>query len=270
MANRNISILHIGIVLCLLHLCISCENNPDVGLYKFSWTCDDGDRPFIIYRPDSSFIDTTHIPGIPFYEADVSNLWCHDSSQLELSHEGDSCCEFQYVYPLYVHRPTGRTDTLYLGYYRTQTELSFGHVHRECFLDNWIILECRLPGRILGYAHLFDEAYRSVPIDKLHLGSYTFKGQRLIFESKDFDYWIINRLTTDLYGPLTEKELIKQLKELRVPLPIKLKSSYFPYRKHYKDGKTLPFPDTLYKKGFFGRYFPEGEKVETKVIPAIK
>ena len=266
MINLNRIIPHIGTVLLLFLMCVSCETGPDVGLYKFAWTNDNGDRPFMIYRPDSSFIDTTHIPGTPFYEADVCNLWCLDSTKLELSHEGDSSCEFQYIYPLYVHRPTGRTDTLYLGYYRTQTELCFGHVHRECFLDNWIILECRLPGRILGYTHLFDESYREIPIDKLYLGSYTYEGQRLIFESEDFDYWIINRLATDLFGPLTEKQLVKYLSELRMPLPVELKSSYFPYSKHQKNGETLPFPDSLYKKSFFFRYFPAGEKVKPKEV----
>jgi len=268
MINSNRIIPHIGIMLLLFLMCISCETGPDVGLFKFAWTYDDGNRAFVIYRPDSSFIDNTHIAGTPFYEADVCNLWCLDSTKLELSHKGDSSCEFQYIYPLYVHRPTGRTDTLYLGYYRTQTELCFGHVHRECFLDNWIILECRLPGRILGYTHLFDESYREIPIDKLYLGSYTYEGQRLIFESEDFDYWIINRLTTDLFGPLTEKQLVKYLNELKIPLPVELKSSYFPYSKHQKNGETLPFPDSLYKKSFFFRYFPAGEEVKTKVIAA--
>lgn len=267
MVGRKISFQYIRFFFCLLPLCISCEDSPDIGLYKFAWTYDDGYRPFVIYRPDSSLIDTTHTPGTPFYEADANNLWCLDSLRLRLSHEGDTSSNCQFIYPLYVHRPTGRTDSLYLRYYETQSVLDFGHIHRECFLDKWIILECRLPGRILGYTHLFDETYRNVPIDELHLGSYTYKGQRLIFESNDFDYWIINRLTTDLYGPLTENELIMQLKELRVPLPVKLKSSYFPYRKHQRNGEILPFPDSLYKKGLFWRHFPEGEKVETKIVP---
>ena len=254
------------VVLFLLLLFESCETGPSVGLYKFAWTYDDGERPFEIYRPDFSLIDTTHIPGTPFYDAGTHNLWCRDSTKLRMSHEGDLSDDFKYIFPLYVHRPFSRTDTLFMGYYRTRMTLPFGHIHRECFMDRWIILECRLPGRILGYTHLFDEAYRKIPIDNLCERSYTYEGQRLIFESDNFDYWVINRMTTDLYGPLTEKELVKQLKILNVPLPVKLKSSSFPYQKNYKDGRFIEFPDSLYSHGILGRHFPHGKKVKSKII----
>ena len=267
MRNIKSFFLYMGIIFCLLPLCISCEKGPDIGLYKFAWTDDNGYRPFEVYRPDSSFIDTTHIIGTPFYDLSTHNLWCLDPSKLVLSHDADSSIEFQQIYPFYVHRPTGKIDTLYHGYYWLTATIDFGHVHRECFLDKWIILECRLPGRILGYSYLFDESYRGIPIDNLYEGSYTFEGQKLIFESKDFDYWVINRLTTDLYGPLTEKQLIKQIKALEIPLPVKLESSYFPYRKHLFNGEILPLPDSLYDNPkAFTREYPHGDKVRAKVI----
>lgn len=260
-------ILQLGTILYILTTCICCESGPEVGLYSFDFITDEGDRIFKIYRPDSSFIDTTHIPGTPFYDAGTHNLWCLDSSGLRMSHDGDSTEEFQYIYPLYVHRPSNRTDTLYLPYYRIAKYLNFGHVHRELFLDKWIILECRLPGRILGYSHLFDEEYKDWPLDNLIERSYTYEGQRLIFESEDFDFWVINRLTTDLYGPLTEKELVTQLKKLEIPLPVELKSSYFPYKKHRdKTGSIISFPDSMYTHFLIFRYWPHGEKVKPKMI----
>ena len=260
--------LQLGTILCMLTTCISCESGPEVGLYTFDYITNDGDILFKIYRPDSSFIDTTHIQGTPFYDAGKHNLWCLDSSKLRLSHEGDSDREYRYIYPLYVHRPSNRTDTLYFPYYRIANILNFGHVHRELFLDKWIILECRLPGRILGYSHLFDEEYRNMPLDDLWEGSYTYEGQRLIFESEDFDFWVINRLTTDLYGPLTEKELVTQLKKLEIPLPVELKSSYFPYKRHREKETRIPisFPDSMYTNFLFFRYWPHGEKVKPKKI----
>ena len=267
MYNVKTLFFFIGIVFCLLPLCISCEKGPDVGLYKFAWTSDDGYRPFVVYRPDSSFIDTTHIIGTPFYDLSTHNLWCLDPSKLVLSHDADSSIEFRHIYPFYVHRPTGKTDTLYHGYYRLTATIDFGHVHRECFLARWIILECRLPGRILGYSHLYDESYNDIPIDDLGLASYTFEGQKRIFKSKNFDYWIINRLSTDLYGPFTVKQLVKQLKQLNIPLPVRLESSYFPYRKHYANGETYPFPDSLYDNPkAFSREYPHGDKVNAKII----
>ena len=141
-------------------------------------------------------------------------------------------------------------------------------MHRERFLDKWIVLECRLPGRILGYNHLFDETDKDTPLDNLSEGSYDYEGQRLIFESEDFDYWVVNRLTTDLYGPLTEEELLAQLKTLKIPLPVKLKSSYFPYKRHREKGtgNIILFPDSMYTRSIFGRVWPHGKEVEPKII----
>lgn len=259
--------LHIGLILHLVLLCISCETDPSVGLYQFAWTDDDGYRHFMIYRPDSSLIDTTHIAGTAFLDAG-HNLWCLDSTELRMSHDGDFSKEYQNIYPLYVHRPSGRTDTLFLSHTWHAIGLDFGHVHRELFLDKWIILECRLPGRILGYSHLFDDTDRDTPLDDLSEGSYTYEGQRLIFESKNFDYWVINRLTTDLYGPFTEEELVTQLKTLEITLPVKLKSSYFPYKRHREKGtgKIISFPDSMYTYSIFGRVWPHGKEVEPKTI----
>lgn len=259
---------HIGAVLQLILICISCETDPSVGLYQFGWTDDDGYRTFYIYRPDSSFIDTTHVPETAFYDACAHNLWCLDSSMLQKSHDGDSDRAYHHIYPLFVHRPSGRVDTLYNPFIYHACGLNFGHVHRECFLDKWIILECRLPGRILGYFHLFDDTYRDMPLDNLSEGSYTYEGQRLIFESKDFDYWVVNRMTTDLYGPLTEKELLAQLKALDVPLPVELKSSYFPYKRHREKGtgNIIDFPNYMYTRCLFWRVWPHGQEVEPKKI----
>ena len=262
------NLFHITAALYMSLACISCETGPEVGLYQFDWVDDDGYRTFYIYRPDSSLIDTTHITGAAFLDAGTHNLWCLDSADLIMLHEGDSSSEFRDIYPLYVHRPTGRTDTLFLSHQWRANYLDFGHVHRELFLDKWIVLECRLPGRILGYNHLFDETDRDVPLDNLSEGSYDYEGQRLIFESKDFDFWVINRLTTDLYGPLTEEELVIQLKALDVPLPVELKSSYFPYKRHRikGTGDIVHFPDSMYTYSIFGRVWPHGKEVEPKII----
>lgn len=258
---------HLGVIFALITECMSCAESPDVGgLYYFGWNSDRGHTPFYIRRPDSSDIDTLHITGTAFYEADAHNLWCLDSTQLRLSND-DNPYISKILYPLFIHRASSRTDTLFLPLaIHSRNSLDFGHIHRECFLDEWVILECRLPGRILGYNYLFDEAYRGVPLDELDMSLYTYEGQRQIFESDDFDYWLINRMTTDLYGPLSEENLVDRMKELEVPLPVTLKSMYFSYEQNHKDGEYIPFPDSMYTHFLILRFYPHGEKAKPKEI----
>jgi len=258
--------LRIGVFLSLIAECMSCSEIPDDGsFFYFGWYDDHGHTPFMIHRPDSSYIDTLHITGTAFYQVDAHNLWCLDSTQLRLSND-DNPYISKLLYPLFIHRASNRIDTLFLPLTYWGDELDFGHIHRECFLDEWIILECRLPGRILGYNYLFDETYRGVPLDELDMSLYTYVGQRQIFESVDFDYWLIHRTSTDLYGPLSEENLVDRMRALGVSLPVTLKSTYFSYEQNHKDGEHIRFPDSMYTHFLILRFVPHADEARPKEI----
>ena len=259
MYNIKIVFLHMGIIFCLLPICISCEEGPEIGLYGWDYSHHTGNVRYLLIFPDSILIEPIQSSTKTYYDFQ-ENLWCLDSVSHVLEQESLS----RPLFCILVHRPLGRTDTLYSA----SPYINFGHIHRECFMDKWIIIECRLPGRILGYSYLCDKAWRETPVDKLTLENYTYEGQTRIFKSNNFDYWVINRLTTDFYGPLTVKQLVKQLKELKIPFPVKLESSRSCYAlERLNNGDFNNFPDSLYDNPkAFTRECPHGDKVRAKVI----
>ena len=261
MYNVKILFFHIGIVFCLLPLFISCEEyeRPKYGLYGWEYSHYTGNVRYLLIFPDS-FLNEPVQSSAKKYYGFQENLWCLDS----VSHVLWQDILSRPLFSILVHRSSGRTDTLYSA----SQYINFGHIHRECFMDKWIIIECRLPGRILGYSYLCDKAWREKPVDNLKLENYTYEGQKRIFKSKNFDYWIINRLSTDLYGPFTVKQLVKQLKQLKIPLPVRLESSRFCYAlERLKNGDINPFPDSLYDYPKAPiREYPHGDKVNAKII----
>ena len=103
-------------------------------------------------------------------------------------------------------------------------------------------METKLPGEILGKKHISD--FNDIGDDTLlyDLAYYTYEGQEKVFESELSHFWIANSSTTDLYGPLTEEELVVQLEQLGVRLPIKLKN---PYDRYVYPKKHIVFIDTI-------------------------
>lgn len=131
------------------------------------------------------------------------------------------------IYPLYVHRFSGRVDTLYAA--KRETLYSIGYIQRVHYGKKWLVIEVKDIFRTLGYQHLAGEEYKKYNRDCLNLSCYTYEGQRIFFDSDSSDFWIVNRYVTHMYGPLTEAELRTQLKRLHISLPLTLEGMYDRY-----------------------------------------
>ena len=189
------------------------------------------------------------------------NLWCRDAKGLHTSTaDTKSNPELYPMRPLHVHRPSGRIDTLYCTSYQAMPSdkvvlyspstgigaIPIGYIHRMREVKNLIVMETKLPGEILGNRYFSD--YMNPRGDSLQytLDYYTYKGQEKVFESEVSHFWIANKRTTDLYGPMTEKELALTLERSGIRLPLKLKNPYDRYvypRSHtvYIDSVSFQF-----------------------------
>lgn len=194
-----------------------------------------------IYHQDSAMI--TH-PGHPVRICNAENLYRPDSAEAKvepfLTEEG-AC-------PVAVHRYQGRVDTLYTAFHG---HAGVGYVSRWRKTGDWIVVECKVPGEIMehdclaGYGVAVNRTDTCPPI-RLALEDYSYKGQTAVFESKMVHYWIAGRKTADLYGPLTEQELVVQAKILGIRLPIKLDGNYDRYVRNYsheKEPKAFSWPN---------------------------
>ena len=114
-----------------------------------------------------------------------------------------------------------------------------GYISRDYTSKKWIVMECKIPGEILGHDHLselaLEQGYDTLPAYRLPMHAYTYTGQKIVFESNQVHYWIASRKTADLYGPCSEKELIRQMKGLGIPLPIELDGNYDRYTRNDTD-----------------------------------
>ena len=245
-----------GVCFFLLLSCLGGTDNQDVGLITMDIEVQHGDGwYFKILRPDISFIDSTITPGMPYYGLWPVNLWgLRDSMTPSVADRA--------VYPIYVHRPSGRTDTLHEHIIHSATIPYIGVIRRRCKTDSCYVFETVFPGKVLGRSFIVDEACDSDCSDYYSLNVYSYEGQKKVFESKQFHYWIINRFTTDWYGPLTEQELTLQLKELGIPLPLTLKNIHSPYvMPNMVNGD---FADIPVPKHFM--YWPHDKKHGDKII----
>ena len=213
-----------GVSLLMLLSCVSGLDNQETGLiamdidieYGNGWYCK-------ICRPDSCFIDTTITREMPYHDLRPINLWGMTDS-LAFSVTPKSA-----MYPIYVHRPSGQTDTLHESIIHSAVTVYIGVIRRRCKMDSCIVLETVFPGKVLGRSYLVDENLESDYSDYYPLRAYSYEGQKKIFESRQFHYWILKRFTTDWYGPMTEQELTLQLKDMGIPLPLTLKDLNSPY-----------------------------------------
>ncbi|MCR4921727.1 MAG: hypothetical protein K5945_08500 [Bacteroidaceae bacterium] len=172
------------------------------------------------------------------------NLWCRDAKGLHTSTaDTKSNPELYPMRPLPVHRPSGRIDTLcYTNYNVTPSDkvvlydppagtgpIPIGYIHRMREIKHLIVMETKLPGEILGHMYLSIEENQKEDSLAYSLSDYTYEGQEKVFESEMSHYWIANKRTTDLYGPMTEKELALTLERSGIRLPLKLKNPYDRY-----------------------------------------
>ncbi len=238
------------------------DDRPKNGLYRFyeDETWGDG-RELQLYRPDSSFIDTTYIPGACFYPASC-NMWCLDKDSL-ISYSNDSDYCYRTLYPVYVHRASGRIDTLHNSFVLYAHDMDIGYIHRKWESDLWFVMESKRPGEILGYSYIVDDAYKNRNPLNLVMMNYSYEGQEKVFESQNSYFWIIQRHTTDIYGPLTEEQLVAQLKTLDIQFPINLRAIYNRYVMPRINDSERSFADLPKPKHF---YWPRHKKTKDKVI----
>lgn len=252
---RRIFYIAIGMLLISL-LYTNCIPQEDDALYTF-WADHEADNgyPFHIRRPDSCFIDTTRVRGAKYNVFSSDNLFGVGDTLTTSSVESA-------MFPVYVHRFSGQTDTLHLKYFFSGYNLYLGVIRSYYEDDNWLILAVAFPGDVLANSFLVDTAYLNKKEKYIPLNAYSYDGQKRFFASREFHYWIINRSTTDWYGLLTEKELRPQIQRLGIPLPLTLKNACTPY--------VLPrmvngnFADIPWPKHFL--FWPSDDKLKDKII----
>lgn len=237
----------------LLFLVASCDFEPkDVSFFVL----EDHEGGTNSRNLKANDIHNSHISlgkGNKIVICSTKNLYCKDKDSLQyytIERKVDSW------YPIYTHRNDGRTDTLFVWYGRTSSFVDVGHVSRWAKLENWLVLETKLPGEILGHTHLSREMYQEWDTYDLLMSCYTYIGQKMVFDSNRVYYWIVSRRSTHLYGPFSEKELKKKLAELQIQLPVTLNGCYDRYIFGNNIGIKKP-------KEF---YFPHHRSREDKII----
>lgn len=163
----------------------------------------------------------------------TKNLYTLDT----LSYDREKCANIT-IYPLKVHRASGRTDTLFCHQFRNiiTDDHVFGYVRRDAEWEDWLVCETKLPGLVMDSVYITHwRNIKSVPWD-LSLSDFSYKGQKLFFETEGNSfYWIAHTKKGELHGPLSESELVKRLKELQIPLPLELDGRYDRYTFNRKE-----------------------------------
>ena len=223
-------ILGLAVLVALGILLIFIGSHSDITFYIHEAEDGGGNgRILELCHRDSSKII---YPNNEIYHANTPNLYCPHNmvARVDSFHMRIGAC------PLAVHRPTGRIDTMYTGFLDSP---QVGYVSRHCTLKKWIVMECKIPGEILGHDHLselaLEQGYDTLPAYRLSMSQYTYTGQEIVFASNRVHYWIASRKTADLYGPCSEKELVRQMKGLGIPLPIELDGNYDRYTRNDTD-----------------------------------
>ena len=243
----------------LLFLVASCDFEPkDVNFFVL----EDHEGWSNSRNLKANDINNTHISfgkGNKTMECSTKNLYCKDKDSLQyytIERKVDSW------YPIYTHRNDGRTDTLYVWDHEKwgSRVIDVGHISRWAKLKNWLVLETKLPGEILEHTHLNREEHLGRNIYDLQMCHYTYKGQKMVFDSNRVYYWIASRRSTHLYGPFSEKELKKKLAELQIQLPVTLNGCYDRYI--HGDNPDADVFQTEPKEF----YFPHHRSREDKII----
>lgn len=244
MKSKNI--LSLSSILLFITIIVGCDFEPKDVSY-FVWEeeefCDG--RNLKINTPDTICIDVMP-DSLKRFDDCGYNLFCTDAKDLQIS--TDSIWEENFrnrlYFPIYVHRFSGRIDTLYKrSYLYSAGQIEIGYVSGEKSSGNWLVVQSKKPGLILGYDYLSDKERFGCDKLSLYMWDYSYEGQEKVFASDNVYYWIASRNTTDIYGPLTLDEIKAQMRDLGVPLPFKLDGRYDRYT-YCRDsnGNILPQP----------------------------
>lgn len=241
--------IYMAMASLLLAMLQGCDRYPDAYIIREEHEGGDG-RTLCIYLEDSLYVNWR--PDSPRqYHMRYKNICCRDEKDLD--NTLDSLREKEHIdnkYALfYFHRASGRVDTLFAysgrGYLYI---LSYVSGYRD--YGKWILLENKYIKDIVGLEDLCDstEYYD----DRILQGSCTYEGQEKVFNSSIADYWIVNRYTTDFYGPFNMDEMKAQMHELGIPLPMKLDGMYDRYV--YARDANGEFSDIFPKHFFWPRH----------------
>lgn len=227
------------------------------GLLLFS-SCKDQptDENFFVWEnkmlSDGRYLAFKALENTPTYQESIpekrfalcpTNMFCHQAKNLKASSDSlwqsDSQEE---LYPIYVHRPTGRIDTLYTTKSEEGNDMCLGYISGFQKSGEFLVLECKKPGKILGHSYLANkEQDKNLAIMNLTMSNYLSEGQEKVFESSIVSYWIANIHTTDLYGPFTIKSVQPQMLKLGLTLPLQLDGAYDMYTSNNNREKTNLF-----------------------------
>ena len=217
-------------IFALPFLMYSCDFMPrDVTFYVWEeerWS----DGRFLMVNFSDSVQVKEKINPTNHYDVRRTNLYCQDQKDMILKSDSDWNASLRIwpCFPIRVHRASGRVDTLYC-FGNQGCFFSIGYISACATTKDWLIIESKVPGKILGREHLANEKIPECDVYMLFMGHYTYIGQKKVFESRKVDYWIANQHSYDIFGPLTKKQLKVQMQKLKIPLPMKLDGYYDRY-----------------------------------------
>ncbi len=229
-SRRTALFIMAGIASMLLY--VSCDFEPtDVTFYVWEeeeWT---NGRHVMCHCED-----TLAIQGLPdssrCFPYTMHNLFCREESGLRSDTVSDEKDEQEWYILFLVHRASGRVDTLYSSFLRncSSSIMGLGYVSGVKIFKEWLVLECKKPGKIVRREDLCNEKTLNEygPLS-VRMADCTYEGQEKVFESNIVDYWIASQHTLNLYGPFTKSELQVWMTKLGIPRPMKLYGAYDRY-----------------------------------------
>lgn len=236
-------------LIALFPLYVSCDFEPrDVTFYVWEEEEVDNGRFLNVNRSDSVVIDAENMPAPECrYKANPRNIAQRRREDLTLA--SDSVWAYASriwpCFPVRVHRASGRVDTLYC-FDRKSAVFDIGYISAFEKRKGWLVIESKVPGKILGHECLACDDYNALDTFSLSMTYYTFAGQERVFASEEVDYWIASLRSYDIFGPLTRQELKKQMQKLHIPLPMKLDGYYDRYVYLLGRVDTTPTPEAFY------------------------
>ena len=131
---------------------------------------------------------------------------------------------------LLFHRYSGEMDTMRVDSYNAYVLGPIGYIQRVARLEKWLVLETKQPDMILDSTFVVNDSKTSGS-----LGDFSYEGQAKVFDSDLSQFWIVNKYTPDLYGPMNENEVKQQCRNLQIDLPITLEGRYDRYVETHKE-----------------------------------
>ena len=241
--RKSLFVAVAGMTVLLLQL-VSCDFEPkDVVFYVWEeeeW--EDGRQ--VVYRYDDSLFSHGLPDSSRCYPCTMYNMFCREESGLLGDTVSDEDKSQKWYEIIFFHRASGRVDTLYSPAYRNckSTISGLGYVSGGKKCGEWLVLECKKPGKIVGR----DDLCNVKPLNQygplgVNMKDCTYQGQEKVFESPIVDYWIASQHTPNLYGPFTKMELKAWMDRLGIPRPMRL---YVPYDRYtYARDSIGDFPD---------------------------